>query len=426
MAANRLARWALTLSQYEYTVEYRATKDHGNADALSRLPVGEDNNFDREEEQADVNIVCNVRELSCQLNPVKPKLIAQETAKDPVLSKVQRYIVEGWPNTLSNEMKQFKKLEDSLVTDSGCLFYGSRLIIPGKLRSKVLDLLHLGHFGMLRMKQLARSVVYWPHIDDDIEELARICFSCAEHQNKPPKSTNHSMILPETTRSRLHLYHAITFMGSNWLVLVDAYSKYPCIHATSSTSTKATVDLLEQEFAHFGYPHTLVTDNATTFTSDEFQEWCKERGITHLSGAPYHPETNGAAERLVQSFKQSLRKSKLHPRAALQEFLMQYRRTPLNSGLSPSELLNGRQIRTRLDALVPSLAHAAQGKQARQAVKDQAKERNTTVNATTYTYRIGAPCYALYCGPKRNISPRCVPAGDECARGTGRGARSCG
>jgi len=86
--ANRLARWALTLSQYEYTVEYRATKDHGNAAALSRLPVGDDDDFDRWEEQADVNMVCNVRELSCEPT-VKPKRIAQGTAKDPVLSTVQ-------------------------------------------------------------------------------------------------------------------------------------------------------------------------------------------------------------------------------------------------------------------------------------------------------------------------------------------------
>ena len=92
-------------------------------------------------------------------------------------------------------------------------------------------------------------------------------------------------------------------------------------------------------FAHFGYPHTIVSDNATTFSSAEFQEWCHYRGIKHLTGAPYHPATNGAAERLVQSFKQSLKKSKLPSRPALQEFLMQYRRTPLNTGFSPSQLL---------------------------------------------------------------------------------------
>ena len=90
---------------------------------------------------------------------------------------------------------------------------------------------------------------------------------------------------------------------------------------------------------YYCYPHTLVTDNATTFMSQEFKAWCKQRGIVHLTGAPYHPATNGAAERLIQSFKQALRKSSLPPKEALQEFLMQYRRIPFASGLSPSELL---------------------------------------------------------------------------------------
>ena len=152
-------------------------------------------------------------------------------------------------------------------------------------------------------------------------------------------------------------------MGSNWLVIVDAYSKYPCIHPTNSVTASATINLLEEDFAHFGYPHSIVTDNAPSFISEEFQSWCKERGITHLTGAPYHPATNVAAERMVQTFKQSLRKSPHSPKKALQDFLMMYRRTPLDSGFSSSELLNGRQIRSRLDALIPSPAHIAQKKQ---------------------------------------------------------------
>ena len=76
----------------------------------------------------------------------------------------------------------------------------------------------------------------------------------------------------------------------------------------------------------------------------EFQAWCKQQGIIHLTGAPYHPATNGASERLIQSFKQASRKSSLPPKEALQEFRMQSRKIPSTSGLLPSELLNGRQI----------------------------------------------------------------------------------
>lgn len=82
-------------------------------------------------------------------------------------------------------------------------------------------------------------------------------------------------------------------MGHNWLVMVDAHSKYPCIHPTTSTSSKSTTNLLSQVFPHFSYPHAIVTDNATSLTLEEFQEWCRHRGIVHLTGAPYHPETNG-------------------------------------------------------------------------------------------------------------------------------------
>ena len=369
-----------------------------------------DTSFDGEEMEDDVDSVCLVQTISRQINPDNPLLVVGETAKDPILAQVMRFVKEGWPHAFSEELKDFKKLENSLSTENGCVFYGLRVIIPSTLRNHILKLLHLGHFGMQRMKQLARSTVYWPRIDFDIENLCRKCTSRGQFQNKPDKPSIHPWMMPEKPWSRLHLDHAINFLGRNWLVLVDAYSKYPCIHPTTSTSSKSTTAILEQEFAHFGYPHTLVTDNATTFMSQEFQAWCKQRGIVHLTGAPYHPATNGAAERLIQSFKQALRKSSLPPKEALQEFLMQYRRIPFASGLSPSELLNGRRIRTKIDTLVPSIPHLLQGRQSRQASKHSNAEDSEVVSKVEHHYSLGDPCYALYFGPRRDRDPRWVPA----------------
>ena len=369
-----------------------------------------DTSFDGEEMEDDVDSVCLVRTISRQINPDNPLLVVRETAKDPILSQLMRFVKEGWPHAFSEELKDFKKLENSLSTENGCVFYGLRVIIPSTLRNHILKLLHLGHFGMQRMKQLARSTVYWPRIDFDIEDLCRKCTSCGQFQNKPDKPSIHPWMMPEKPWSRLHLDHAINFLGRNWLVLVDAYSKYPCIHPTTSTSSKSTTAILEQEFAHFGYPHTLVTDNATTFMSQEFQAWCKQRGIVHLTGAPYHPATNGAAERLIQSFKQALRKSSFPPKEALQEFLMQYRRIPFASGLSPSKLLNGRRIRTKIDTLVPSIPHLLQGRQSKQASKYSNAEDSEVVSKVEHHYSLGDPCYALYFGPRRDRDPRWVPA----------------
>jgi len=275
-------------------------------------------------------------------------------------------------------------------------------VIPAKLRRQVLDLLHECHFGIQRMKQLARTAVYWPNIDSDILDLCRQCSTCAGQQSEPSKAAVHPWMLLEKPWSRLHIDHAINFLGCNWLVVTDAYPKYHCIHATQSVSAMSTIKLLQEDF---GFTHTVVTDCAATFKSEEFQEFCKENGTVHLTGALYHPATNGAAERLAQTFKQALKKSAKAPKDALQDFLRNYRRTPLSTGYSPSELLNGRQIRTKIDTLLPSPAHTAQGKQANEATKSQQSERQLPVTQKAVTYKVGDPCYALYFGPRRDCNP---------------------
>ena len=242
LAANRLSRWALLLNQYEYTVEYRPTNKHGNADALSRLPAGPDAAFDAEEDKEDVDTVCTIKVIGRQLD-ANAAIMAKETAKDPVLSLVVRYTTEGWPmrnqkkEETTGEISQMKQVADSLSVVDNCLLYGTRVVIPTNLRPQILDILHLGHFGMQRMKQLARTAVYWPRIDADIEDSCRQCTDCGENQRHPPKSPVHPWMMPEKPWSRVHIDHAINFMGSNWLVMVDAYSKYPSIHRTTSPST---------------------------------------------------------------------------------------------------------------------------------------------------------------------------------------------
>ena len=102
LAANRLARWSLMLSQYDYTIEYRSTKQHGNADALSRLPVGPDLSFGGEEGENDVDTVCTIRVINSQLQPHSRNQLKDATNRDPVLSEVKRYVREGWPQKIDS------------------------------------------------------------------------------------------------------------------------------------------------------------------------------------------------------------------------------------------------------------------------------------------------------------------------------------
>lgn len=101
----------------------------------------------------------------------------------------------------------------------------------------------------------------------------------------------------------------------------------------------------------------LVTDNGPQFTSKEFRKFMAAKGIKHYMGAPYHPQTNGLAERSVQTVKKSLKRqenSKDDMDSKLAKFLMSYRNTPHTStGKSPAEMLLGRPLRSNLDLLQP-------------------------------------------------------------------------
>lgn len=127
----------------------------------------------------------------------------------------------------------------------------------------------------------------------------------------------------------------------------------------SSTTSIATIKELQRLFAQFGFPQTLVTDNGTQFTSKDFSDFCARNGIKHLRSPPFHPQSNGQAERFVDTFKRALQKLRREgtTQDAIQTFLLHYRRTPcsmLPGGQSPAEAFLGRRLRTTLSLLKPS------------------------------------------------------------------------
>ena len=118
----------------------------------------------------------------------------------------------------------------------------------------------------------------------------------------------------------------------------------------SSTTAERTITELKKLVVTHGLPTQIVTDNGTQFTSQEFEEFLKLNGIQHYRSAPYHPATNGEAERYVQTFKQAMRAAKGDPGTSstkLMRFLFSYQTTPnATTGVSPAELLFGRTLRT--------------------------------------------------------------------------------
>ena len=135
----------------------------------------------------------------------------------------------------------------------------------------------------------------------------------------------------------------------------------------SITSTK-TIEKLRIVFATHGLPQKVVTDNGPSFVSSEFKEFMVRNGIKHVTSAPYHPSSNGLAERPVQSFKHGTKRiSGDAIQERISKFLFNYRITPhTTTGVPPAQLLMGRKLRSRLDLLYPELADKVETQQLKQ------------------------------------------------------------
>ena len=97
----------------------------------------------------------------------------------------------------------------------------------------------------------------------------------------------------------MHIDYCGTFQRKMFLLLIDAHSKWLEVHMTNSSSSATTISLMRKSFATLGLPEVIVSDNATNFTSEEFECFLKKSGIKHLRTPPYHPASNGIAERAV-------------------------------------------------------------------------------------------------------------------------------
>ena len=362
MASARIQRWAMALGAYDYSIAYKPGGQHANADLLSRLPLPDS--------PTNVPIPGETVLLmsALQSSPVTANQIRQWTTRDPLLAKVRDFILRGWRDTSENSLKPFQQRKNELSVESGCILWGNRVVVPPLGRKQVIDELHEGHPGISRMKSLARSFVWWPGMDNDLEEKVKECFNCQSTRHRPPPAPLHPWEWPERPWSRLHADYAGPFLGKMFLIVVDAYSKWLEVIPVSSATSLSTIEQFRSLFSVHGLPEVLVTDNGTVFTSSEFEDFMKRNGIRHVKSAPYHPASNGQAERAVQTFKENMKKqSKDSLNTRIARFLFSYRITPhTTTGTSPAELLFGRLPRSHLDLLKPTLAERVHKKQERQ------------------------------------------------------------
>ena len=345
VAAARMQRWGIFLSAYQYDVEYKRSKEHCNADGLSRLLLSQT------EDTSEIFCISFADALA-----VTADEIAAQTVKDPALSEVYHYVLEGWPQEVRKELKPLYLRREQLSTDQGCLLWGMRVIVPASLQNRMLGELHFTHPGVVKMKLLARSYIWWHRMDQDIEQLVSSCEMCAAHRSLPPKAPLHSWPWASNPMQRVHIDYA-EIEGQQVLIIIDVHSKWIDAIPVSKPTANGTIDALRVFFANYGLPAELVSDNGPQFTAYEFREFCSNNGIKHSRTPPYHPASNGAAERAVQVVKQAVKKmgKQVPLNVRLTRFLLVYRTTPHSTTeMRPDVLFLRRHLRTRLTLTQPN------------------------------------------------------------------------
>ena len=154
------------MSAYNHKIEYRTGANNGNADALSRKPlVQTDLNAQID---GTTNNVLNIETIPFNVSYDE---MVRETRKDRILSVVYDCLLKGREFPQSAEFLPYQRVKDQLNIDKECVLKANRVIVPVKLKNKVMQMLHSEHMGISKIKNLARFYVWWPKIDEDIENM---------------------------------------------------------------------------------------------------------------------------------------------------------------------------------------------------------------------------------------------------------------
>lgn len=345
----RIERWVLRLQSFKYRVIYRSGKSN-LADSLSRLSENVDNEpFDEECEQYIRAIIENVSQPACTIQQIE-----EESSQDEELKELKEAIeTDDWTH---EKVRDYKVFKEELCISGEIVLRGTKIIIPSKLRQKILQLAHEGHPGEKLMKQRLREKVWWPKIDREAENIVKTCRGCllvSTPSNPEPMIRKQLPMGP-------WLDIAMDFLGplpwgDYFLILVDYYSRYIEIEIMQRITSTETIKRISKIFCRLGYPQTITVDNGRQFVSEEFKSYCNNNNIVLNHTSPYWPQQNGEIERQNRSVLKRLKISynmKKDWKADLLEYLMMYYTTPHSTtGKTPTELLFGRTIRDKIPSI---------------------------------------------------------------------------
>lgn len=353
LAPARLQRMLLRLRMYDLYLKYVGAKSVLLADTLSRL-------VKPESDAAVPNLDVTIAQV-LKIKPTHMESLQSETKLDPTLVQLRTHIIVGWPDSMSDiqeALRPFWCFRDELAILDGLVMKGNRVVVPSALREETLNLLHEGHQGLTATLQRARRTVYWPKLQDDISQMIQQCEDCQKHAKKKPRPPERQ--LSATRPMEIIGMDLLDFKGQHAVVAIDYFSGYVMLDYIRTETSESVMRVLNNNFRKFGLPESIISDNGPCFKSEKFAQFCNEFEVKHITSSPHYHQSNGRAERAIQTVKQIMKKSKTE--GEVTRALLAYHDTPVSGDLpSPAELFFNRRINTRLGFMYqPALLTDAQ------------------------------------------------------------------
>ena len=371
----RLQRMRERMVGMDLALTWRAGKKNEVADALSRYPLfpapaaSPDDGYDDGIIASVRSIIASPPSAGANLQPIL------EASSDPSYRMVVKAVLKGTSNPRNlgpdHPARLYAAVWDDLsvtkVEDHDILTLdGFKIVVPGPARSKVLDILHLPHTGMVKTKQAARQLYYWPNMSTHIEQRIQSCDAC--HATAPSKPAAPLTSAYDTVSRPMQGVGMDLFCcnGKDYLLMVDRFSGFPFAAPLASTTSSAVCKQLNEWFWSWGKPCIIRSDGGPQFSSAEFHAWCVEHDIKHEVSSPVNPSSNGLAEAGVKQVKHLMLKC-ISDGTPWKPALHEYRNTPRADGFSPFQMVFGSRGKTALPALEAALSKMYSREEGREA-----------------------------------------------------------
>ena len=219
------------------------------------------------------------------------------------------------------------------------------------------SILHQGHLGTENCKKRAHQALFWPLINKELEDMISKCPTRLTYRNRQSSETSIKPEIPDYpwTKCAADLFR---LQGHYYLLIDDYYSKFIAVENSQNPQSETVINKCKKVFSQFGIPKELITDNGPEFSKHKVRSFSKTRDILHKTISHHYHQSNGLAERSIQTVKRTLNKAKLNSEDHFLAMLS-LNSQPHQNGTSPAEKLFGHKLRTTLPSLIPSTQSTA-------------------------------------------------------------------